>query len=393
MSGKRNSNGFVNRIAAGLAISLAAVFLVSCGEQTSPETVSEYRAEIKVTSFGIPHITADNFGSLGFGEGYMAAKDHVCNIAYSIVEARAERAKYYGAENEKGGKSNHLMSDIVIRALGIPQNAAQDFAAQTQENQEWVTGFVDGYNKYIREVGRDNITSWCKGAEWVQEISPQDLYSRFQVLAQTTPHMAAMITSATPPKKDAATPSSAVEIDDRIYAEIINSTGKGQMGSNGWAFGRDRTENGRGMLLGNPHYPWTGTNRFWEKHLTIPGKMDMYGVHLLGAPGVSIGFNKDIGWTHTVSNSERVVFYKLDLVPGDPTSYYYDGEPRKMTSKTMSIPVKGIPSGSVIMAPWLVCRGRGGQISRPLPCAMPMWTIRIFWISGKPWHWPEIWMP
>ncbi|RLA05782.1 MAG: acylase, partial [Gammaproteobacteria bacterium] len=112
------------------------------------------------------------------------------------------------------------------------------------------------------------------------------------------------------------------------------------LGSNGWAFCNDRTETGRGMLLGNPHYPWTGTSRFWEKHLTIPGKLNIYGAHLIGAPGVAIGFNENVGWTHTVSNSERVVFYTLDLVPGDPTSYFYDGKPRKMAMKTVLVPVK-----------------------------------------------------
>ncbi|MBL4836663.1 MAG: penicillin acylase family protein [Kordiimonadaceae bacterium] len=41
-----------------------------------------------------------------------------------------------------------------------------------------------------------------------------------------------------------------------------------------------------------------------------------------------------------MSISQRVVVYKLDLVPGDPTSYFYDGEPRKMTSRAVSVDVK-----------------------------------------------------
>ncbi|PCI33140.1 MAG: peptidase S45 [Alphaproteobacteria bacterium] len=317
----------------GASLLVVAGLLGSCAEQKAPEDT--YRAEVVRTSFGIPHITADDFGSLGFGEGFVAAEDHVCNIAHSIVVARGERALYHGV----GEKNKHLMSDMVIRALGIPANAAEDFAAQSKENQQWITGYTEGYNKYIREVGVDNITSWCKGADWVREITPEDLFSRFQVLAQTAPRVAGMIVSAKPPadKADAA----ALEVPVQTFAEMADDLRASQMGSNGWAFGKDRTENGRGMLLGNPHYPWTGTSRFWEKHLIIPGKMNIYGAHLIGAPGVAIGFNENIGWTHTVSNSERVVFYKLDLVPGDPTSYYYDGEPRKMTARKMTISVKG----------------------------------------------------
>ncbi len=47
--------------------------------------------------------------------------------------------------------------------------------------------------------------------------------------------------------------------------------------SNAWAFGKDVTGNRSGMLLGNPHFPWSGPNRFYEMHLTIPGQMDVMG--------------------------------------------------------------------------------------------------------------------
>ena len=37
------------------------------------------------------------------------------------------------------------------------------------------------------------------------------------------------------------------------------------------ALGKDATDNGRGMMLGNPHFPWDGSERFYEAQLTIPG--------------------------------------------------------------------------------------------------------------------------
>ena len=322
----------------------AAIGLLPACEQAakSPETVeqiktpqSQYSASVVRTSYGIPHITADNFGSLGFGEGYVAAQDHVCNIADSIVVARGERAKYHGA----GEKNAHVFSDVVIRSLEIHDHAKEEFEQQSEENKEWITGYTAGYNKYVRETGSDNITSWCKGADWVKEITTQDLFARFQILAQTTPYMAAMIATAKPPEVLQPTPK--VSDDSTAFEQAIESFKVKHLGSNGWAFGKDMTENGRGLLLGNPHYPWYGTSRFWEKHLTIPGKMNLYGSHLIGIPGVAIGFNENIGWTHTVSNSERVMFYKLDLVKGKPSQYYYDGETREMTAKELEIAVKG----------------------------------------------------
>ena len=81
--------------------------------------------------------------------------------------------------------------------------------------------------------------------------------------------------------------------------------------------------------------------RFWEVHLTIPGEVDIYGVQLSGLPGVGIGFTEHVAWTHTVSAGTRFTAYRLNLVPGKPTSYLYDGEERAMTHEEATIEVLG----------------------------------------------------
>ena len=44
-----------------------------------------------------------------------------------------------------------------------------------------------------------------------------------------------------------------------------------------------------GMLLGNPHFPWDGSERFYQAHLTIPGKVNVQGGSLFGVPIILIG--------------------------------------------------------------------------------------------------------
>jgi acyl-homoserine-lactone acylase len=110
-----------------------------------------------------------------------------------------------------------------------------------------------------------------------------------------------------------------------------------QNGSNAWAFGAAGSVNGRGLLLANPHYPWYGTSRFWEKHLEIPGRLYVYGANLVGAPGVSIGFNRHIAWSHTVSASQRVVYYRLELLAEDPTRYRHGETLRDLEAREFVI--------------------------------------------------------
>ena len=97
---------------------------------------------------------------------------------------------------------------------------------------------------------------------------------------------------------------------------------------------------GHGMVMANPHFPWYGEARLWECHLTIPGTIDIYGVSLLGTPGVQMGFNRGVAWAHTFSIGNRFTVYRLALDPGDPTHYRYGDETRAMTSATVTVPVR-----------------------------------------------------
>src|SRR5829696_3345219 len=76
---------------------------------------NRYEATIRRTSYGIPHISARDFGSLGFGEGYALAEDHLCTLADQVVLARGERARFLGA----GERNAHVDRDVAVKALRI----------------------------------------------------------------------------------------------------------------------------------------------------------------------------------------------------------------------------------------------------------------------------------
>lgn len=309
---------FASGVLCGLAL-LGASLLTETASQSQPR----YSAEIRRTSHGIPHITAKDIGSLGFGEGYAFAQDHLCSLADQVVKARGERARFFGP----GENNRHLNSDIAFRALGIYEQARSMLQSMPKEQREMIEGYVAGYNQYLSEVGANGVAGWCRGKEWVFPITAEDVMAYNQSIVATSINFADMIATATPPKNETARVEQ-VDIPDFEQA------------SNGWAIGSERSASGRGMLLANPHYPWVGSNRFWEKHLVIPGQLDVYGVGLLGMPGVAIGFNRAVAWTHTVSAGKRFTLYTLDLAPGNPTRYLYDGKEREMTSKVISATVR-----------------------------------------------------
>lgn len=293
-----------------------------------------FDATVRRGPYGVAHIKADDYGSLGYGEGYAAAEDHVCNIAYALLKARGETAAHFGA----GADNTNLASDATVRALDLNTQARTALDSQSVEIQRWIAGYTAGYNRYIAENPGSRNDSWCSGAPWVRAVTPDDFMARMVHLALTLPRMSAAVSAAQPPEQtiiSASTPAHSLQ----QLAQALDNAALVGMGSNGWALGKEMTENGRGILLANPHYPWYGGNRFWEKHLTIPGVMDVYGVVTLGAPGVAIGFNHDLGWTHTVSASQRLTLYRLALDPNNPLRYRYGEDWRNIEARTLQIPV------------------------------------------------------
>ena len=67
----------------------------------------------------------------------------------------------------------------------------------------------------------------------------------------------------------------------------------------------------------------------------------MAGASLFGVPIVLIGHTQRLAWSHTVSTARRFTPFELKLVPGSPTTYLYDGQPRQMTADRVTVQVPG----------------------------------------------------
>ena len=77
-------------------------------------------ANIRWTTYGVPHITAENLESLSYGVGYAFARDNLCILADQIVRYNSQRSRYYGPDRVPGsGDSSHLISDFGFLTIGI----------------------------------------------------------------------------------------------------------------------------------------------------------------------------------------------------------------------------------------------------------------------------------
>jgi acyl-homoserine-lactone acylase len=329
-------------VAALCAIAAAAVLAVALASGDG----QRYEADIRRTEYGIPHILARDYGSLGYGYGYAFAQDNLCVLADRVVTLRGERSRYFGPTadpddpfaDEEDATTN-LASDVYYRGLrqsGLVRRLLARPAplGPTAELREMVDGYVAGYNRYLRDTGVARLPDpTCRGKAWVGPISALDVWSGIHDLnaLEGTARFKAAIASARP---GAGEPVPAP--GRTVPADQPSGTG-----SNGWALGRDATRDRDGMLLANPHWPWAGHARYYQVQLTIPGVLDVAGASVSGTPVVEIGHTNGVAWTHTTSTAKRYTLFQLDLVRGKPTSYVVDGKAEPMTRQKVTVAVRG----------------------------------------------------
>jgi acyl-homoserine-lactone acylase len=319
--------------------SLCALLLLSVAAVASPAAaIDTYKAEIRWTPYGVPHVKADDYAGLGFGMGLATTEHTICEFYDRVLTASGTRAFYLG----RGTNNANVTSDLFyarhrerVKAW-LAGDPATSVDAPSPQARDLIRGFVAGINKYVRDVGGTNGIPdlRCRGQAYVREIDELDYWifaSTYLGVAQMSGQVAAV-----PPGGTDVCPNTfaMTGVDDgpRPDPQLI--------GSNAFGFGTEMTKNGKGALLGNPHYPWTGSNRFFRLHLTIPGEINVVGASLINTATVGIGHTANMAWSHTVSTAVRGGFFELTLDPTDPTRYMVDGVSRPMTTTCVAVPVR-----------------------------------------------------
>ncbi|WP_417345119.1 acylase [Ferrimonas sp.] len=368
---------------------------------------------IRRTTFGVPHIEADSIESLAFGSGYAQAQDHLCLLADGFLKANSERSKYFGPHKSidfatglpTEEDNQNLVSDFGYKALGVRQSAAELIGTLPERSRAMLSGFAAGYNLYLADLASGSVTTPnlpCAGQPWVKPITDVDMltYLFSIALLPGAANFMDLIFFANPgdgeeylprPAATAYVPkqgqmmladirAKAITRSSALATPKVNPSG---LGSNGWGLGSEVTENGKGIVLGNPHFPHTGQLRFWQSHLTIPGHLNVMGGSLVGMPGaVNIGFNQNLAWTHTFSTAEHFIMYNLSLKEGDRLSYLFEGEEMAITPKTLTVEVNMGAGVTIPLEKEVYLTAKGPMVEAPPALAPFPWDdTQAFYIQ------------
>ncbi|NIA14844.1 MAG: hypothetical protein GWP08_12270 [Nitrospiraceae bacterium] len=280
------------------------------------------QVEIRRDEYGVPHITGPTEEAVAFAQGYAQAEDYPESMPRVFLMARGEAAKYFGVDYAEG--------DMKMKIIRLYEDSVERFPELPPNVQGMLNGFAAGYNLWLEAYG--DRQPWMLPADGPTILAtarkliaidfglPLDQYDQIPEIVKAR---TACLDNG---QQETLTPG----------ASSFAATARG---SNGWAIGKTRSASGRGILLANPHVSWEFPSLFHEAHLTVPGVMNVMGATFVGIPGIGVGFNENLGWTHTNSELDLADILELETDPANPDCYLYDGVSMPLEKRSLVVEV------------------------------------------------------
>jgi acyl-homoserine-lactone acylase len=240
----------------------AAVFLVCAVSFAASRSDLARDVTIRRDTFGVPHILGKTEQAAALAHGYATAEDHFGVMARLFLRAEGRQAEFLGEQ--------FLEDDIRVHQLRIPEIATERFRELSPEMRTILDAYAEGYNRYLSEHR-------ASAPAYAHRVTGAD------VLA----HCRAVLL---------------LNFVFDLKAWNVERPGPSP-GSNMWAVGGRRSASGAGLLLVNPHLPWSNQFLVHEVHITVPGRLNVMGAAIVGSPLISMGFNEHLGWAHTMLES------------------------------------------------------------------------------------------
>jgi penicillin amidase len=362
-----------------LALLLLVILLVIGGffvvRHISNRAVPDYNAGVTLQGlnnpvdvfrdeFGVPHVYAQTEEDLYRVVGYMMAQDRLWQMDLIRRFSAGRLSEIFGPVA--------IETDKLFRALRITEKSEMVLKVTDPEIIRQVEAFTDGINQYIAAnqkklpfeftvlgykpdrweiIHTYNLIGymcWTLTQGWSFEpfllkirkiVGDEKFNELFPDLSIQQSVYPDFLLSGIPEN----------ELDIQAAAEMIKDLGVQVFsGSNNWAVSGTKTETGFPIVANDMHLQLDVAPGVWYQiHQVVPGKLNVTGVMLSGAPFVVCGHNDSIAWGMTNVSVDNVDFYAETINPADSNQYRFNGEWKDMKVVKEKIIVKG--SDTVIL--------------------------------------------
>jgi penicillin amidase len=297
--------------------------------------------EVYRDSFAVPHVFAKNEHDLYMVTGYLLAQDRLWQMDMLRHVTEGRLSEIFGAE--------YVETDLLLRALRFAKKSEQMYQDSDSAKRMILNAFSDGVNQFIETNNKHlppefailrykpekweprhtlNMVSymaWDLKSGW-SELLLSDIKNTVDSIRYNL-----LIPDLSRPAKtvypfDKAGTFSELLPDKLINLAKLNDLGADILdGSNNWVITGSRSKSGKPVLANDMHLGFNVPGIWYQMHQVIPGRLNVSGVVLPGAPAIICGHNDSIAWGMTNVSTDNIEFYEEKVNPQDSSQYEYEG--------------------------------------------------------------------
>lgn len=312
----------------------------------------------------IPHIFAENNYDLYFTQGYITAKDRLWQMDFQTRFASGRLSEVVGPKA--------IELDRYQRRMGMAYGAENMLRLMLQDPQikETLDAYTAGVNAYIQSLSPGDYPIEFKllnyspepwqslnsalllklmsatlaggsnefymsnilnkyGPEITKDLFPDYPFHEDPIIPNGTKWEFNPVPVPSPPENSKNT-NEAYQIKTREIEEGI--------GSNNWAVSGAKSASGYPLLANDPHLDLT-LPAIWYQVQLGSSDMNACGVSIPGAPGIIVGFNKDVAWGVTNVGADVLDWYNVKFRDNSKKEYWYNNKwnPVKLRIETIKV--------------------------------------------------------
>lgn len=280
----------------------------------------KYDVRILRDSYGVPHIYGKKDADVAYGLAYAHCEDDFATIQEGLFLARGQLASIKGRE---AAPIDYLVKLFRFREI-IDAKYETDLGRETRALCD---AYADGYNHYAA-LHPDQVIPG------VLPSTGKDVVAGFVIKTPMFFGMEREVKRLFDKERKRALSTKVTATDGNWFTRGL------PMGSNTFSIAPRRTPDGKTHLAVNSHQPWTGPVAWYEARLKSEEGLDIVGGVFPGTPVVLHGHNRNLGWAHTVNMPDLVDIYVLEMNPGNPNQYKFDGQWRDLEAGKVTLWVK-----------------------------------------------------
>ena len=324
-----------------IAFLLCLLPVLALAQDFTAEEISRWEAraaqvEIIRDNWGIPHIYGKTDADAVFGMLYAQCEDDFPRVEENYLISTGQRALADGED--------FIYHDLRARLWMDSTDAIQLYNEAPEWLQELCNAFADGINYYLHTHPKVE-------PKWIRRFQP------WMPFTFSEGSIGGDITRVS--TNDLANFYGDASIGALDNEELVPDHLLAPMGSNGFAVSKRKTEEGRSLLLINPHVTFFYRS---EQQVVSEEGLNTYGAATWGQFFIYQGFNEHCGWMHTSTWADAIDQYLEVVETGDDGQYYYQygDEKRLVEQEDVVIPYR--KEGQILEQSFTIYRTHHGPI-------------------------------